>query len=80
MARNKGWNEILQEANENYAVKVTVVGTVTYIGTAPIGTSPADAKWQAKKIDETTGTVITWADGDDAFDNLATDLTTLTYS
>lgn len=76
----KDYNKTLQEAHDNYSVKVTVSGAVTYIGKALVGTPQASALWQCKKIDETTGTVITWADGDDKFDNLATDLTALTYS
>jgi len=38
------------------------------------------AAWQARKIDTSSGVVITWADGDANFDNVATDLTSLSYS
>lgn len=62
------------------ATKITVSGAVTYIGVAAPGTAQGTAKWQCRKIDETTGTVITWADGDANFDNTATDLTAHTYS
>jgi hypothetical protein len=62
------------------ALKVTVDGTVTYLGISAPGTAQATAKWQCKKIDATTGTIITWADGDANFDNVATDLTSLSYS
>lgn len=62
------------------ALKTTVVGAVTYIGEAAPGTAQATAAWRCQKIDTTTGTVITWADGDSNFDNVATDLTALTYS
>lgn len=65
---------------DNLAQKVTVVGSVTYVGIASPGTDTSSALWQAKKIDQTTGTVITWADGNANFDNVATDLTSLTYS
>lgn len=61
------------------ATKVTVVGSVTYVGNAPAGTLQATAGWKCKKIDETTGIVITWADGNELYDNIATDLTALTY-
>lgn len=64
----------------NQAQKVTTVGTVNYIAVAPPGTLQSEAKWQVKKVDETTGVVITWADGNANFDNQATDLTALTYS
>ena len=77
--RKKDYNLITQEANDNYAQRLVTSGSITYIAIAPIGTSSSDAKWQAKKIDTTSGVVITWADGDDNFDNVATDLSALTY-
>jgi hypothetical protein len=62
------------------ALKVTTSGSVTYVGMAAPGSAQSSAVWQCKKIDETTGTVITWADGDANFDNVSTDLTALSYS
>lgn len=65
----------------NYAQKITVVGDILYVGNATVGSSYSDPVWQARKIDTTGGNiVVTWADGNEAFDNLATDLTALTYS
>ena len=61
-------------------LKTTVVGAVTYVAIAAPGTAQATAKWQVQKIDTTTGVVITWADGNANFDNVATDLTALSYS
>ena len=78
--RKKDWNQIVQESHENYAIKVTEVGSVKYVAIARVGTPQSDPYWQAKKVDTTTGVVITWADGDDEFDNIATDLTSLSYS
>ena len=69
-----------RKLGDNMAVKVTTVGDVTYIGIAAPGTAQATAKWQCKKIDETTGVVVTWADGNADFDNTSTDLTSLSYS
>jgi len=65
---------------DSLATKVTVSGSITYVGVAAPGTAQSAESWQCKKVDETTGTVITWADGNANFDNVATDLTTLTYS
>jgi hypothetical protein len=62
------------------ALKMTTVGSVDYIGEAAVGTAASAALWRAKKVDSTTGIIITWADGNANFDNSATDLTTLTYS
>lgn len=64
----------------NLTVKVTVSGTTTYIGEAAIGSAQSSAVWRAKKIDESSGMILTWADGNDSFDNVATDLSALSYS
>lgn len=71
----------LQRMNaDNMAIKITEVGDVTYVAMAAPGTAQSTAKWQVKKIDSSSGTVITWADGNADFDNSATDLTALNYS
>lgn len=71
----------LKTARPDMNVKVTVVATTTYVGYAPPGTLQATEGWQCKKIDVSGGTTtITWADGDSAFNNIATDLTALSYS
>ena len=54
--------------------------TVTYIGKATPGTATSVSLWQIQKIDTTTGTVITWADGNGDFDNIWDNRATLTYS
>ena len=62
--------------------KITVSGGITYIAQAAPGTSQATALWRVKKVDASVAgtTTITWADGNSNFDNLATDLTSLSYS
>lgn len=67
-------------ATLGYAVKITVSGTTTYVGKAAAGSAQASALWQVMKIDESSGLVLTWADGNTNFDNVATDLTALNYS
>jgi len=59
------------------AVKIQTDGTATYVGMADPGTLQAEAKWQAFKYDSG---VLTFADGNANFDNVATDLTSLSYS
>lgn len=66
----------LLSAVPDLAVKVTTVGTVTYIGLAIPGSSESDAVWQAFKYDN--GRLI-YADGDGEFNNVATDLTILNF-
>ena len=61
--------------------KVTVDGADTYVALALAGTAEATPEWRAYKVtvsgDDTT---ITWADGNTLCDNVATDLTALSYS
>jgi len=54
--------------------------TVTYVGKASPGTATSAASWLIQKIDTTTGTVITWADGDGDFDNVWDNRAGLSYS
>lgn len=71
----------IMAAGSEYASKVTVVGDITYIGEADPGTAEATAGWRARRVDSTGGNVVvTWADGNNNFDNVATDLTVLSYS
>ncbi len=59
-------------SNLGYAIKIDdyTTANVTYIGKARIKSSTSSAVWQIQKIDETTGMTITWADGDDSYDNI----------
>jgi len=65
---------------DNMAIKLTEVSTITCIGFAAPDTAQATAKEQCLETNETGGLVITWADGNGNFDNVATDLTTFSYS
>lgn len=64
------------------AMKVVVASTLTYVAIASPGTAQSTAKWQCRLVDTSVSgtTVITWADGDAEFDNVATNLAALTYS
>lgn len=62
------------------ATKVTESGTTTYIAFAVPGSAQSDPVWRAMKIDESSGTVITYADGNPNYDNVVTDLSSLSYS
>lgn len=76
----KTGNDHVATEEISFATKITTVGDITYIANAIAGSAESAAVWQAKKIDATTGVVITWADGDTNFNNVATDLTALSYS
>jgi hypothetical protein len=58
----------------------TTTANVTYVGKAPIGTATSSAAWQIKRLDETSGLVVTWADGDANFDNTWDNRASITYS
>ncbi len=58
----------------------SVDSNITYIGKATTGSATSAAVWQIQKIDETTGTVIQWADGNLNFDNIFDNRQSLTYS
>jgi len=76
-----GWNGQqgeVQTAN-SLALKYVIDGTDVYVGQAAPGTPLASALWQAFKFTGADGT-ITWADGDGLFNNVATDLTALSYA
>jgi len=55
--------------------------TLTYVGDAAIGLSESAAFWRIKRL-QTTGSVlkITWADGNELYDNIWADRASLTYS
>ncbi len=67
-------------SQSNYAVRTATSGDITYVGQAAIGSLTSSAVWQIKKLDETSGSIITWADGDDSFDNIWDNRASLTYS
>ena len=54
--------------------------TISYVGEAVAGSSHLDPVWRIKKLDTTTGTIITWADGNNNFDNIFADRESLNYS
>lgn len=67
----------------NYAVRMIDDSTdpnITYVGIAAISSPTSSAVWQIKKMDKTSGLVITWADGNDNFDNVWDDRESLNYS
>jgi hypothetical protein len=68
-------------ASKSYSKRVdTTNPVVTYIGDAIVGSSTSTACWKIMKIDTTTGAVITYADGNDLFDNVWDDRASLSYS
>jgi hypothetical protein len=53
--------------------------TITYVGKAPVGSLTSNAVWKIFRIDESSGLVITYADGNTNFDNVWDSRAGLTY-
>ena len=54
--------------------------TLTYLGYAPVASSPADAVWKIKRVQVIgTETIFSYADGDKNFNNIWNDRATITY-
>lgn len=62
-----------------FAIRIATVGDIDYIGEAAIGTATSAASWRIKKIDSSSGTVITYA-GTGVFDQIWDNRASLTYS
>jgi len=70
----------IEAQNNNYTLRLAESGVYTYIGEAVIGSSAASAVWRVKRLDETSGLIILWADGNENFDNVWNNYATLTYN
>lgn len=74
----------IRSMSATYTTRLDTASTsgVTYVGKAAIGTASSSPSWQIMKMDE-TGTpvtlITTWADGNDLFDNIWDNRTSLTY-
>lgn len=64
----------------NYSLRLVTSGAYTYVGQADPGSAEGSAVWQIKRIDETSGLITLWADGDSLFDNIWSNYASLTYS
>jgi hypothetical protein len=53
---------------------------VLYIGHAEIASLTSSAVWKIRKIETTSGAIITWADGNDDYDNVWDNRAALAYS
>lgn len=62
-----------------FTLRLATAGEIDYVGEASIGTATSAASWRIKKVDSTTGTVITWA-GSGVFDQVWDNRASLSYS
>ncbi|MEB3151421.1 MAG: hypothetical protein VKL60_20680 [Sphaerospermopsis sp.] len=73
----------IETDSSEFAINVQVDSgdsAVYYIGKAAIGSLTSEAVWQISRVDESTGTVIEWADGDGSFNNIFDNREALTYA
>jgi hypothetical protein len=73
-------NVTTETKNEALRVDDTTTANVTYVGYAVIGSLSSASVWKIKKIDTTSGVVITWADGDSSYNNIWDNRASLSYS
>jgi len=79
---NRSTGNMEVEEGENLAVRVAADSgdsNVEYIGQAAIGAATDAASWQIMKVDKTSGTIITWADSNEDFDNVWNNREALSY-
>lgn len=74
--------QVTRTVNVKLATNMDTTSTtdVVYIGFAEIASATSSPVWQIQKISTASGVVITYADGDDAFDNIWDNRTSITYS
>lgn len=73
----------LKSCSINLSLRIDESSTVntTYVGYAEIGSSELSASWRIKRITELNGIlVLLYADGNDNFDNVWDNRTSLSYS
>lgn len=79
VAVNDAGQILTNTTGASFTYRTIELGAITYVGKAAIGASTSVAVWQVQKIDSTSGIVITWADGNDLFDNIWNNYATLNY-
>lgn len=72
--------EVTVVGDGTYAVRIDDSGAYTYVGKAVSGSSTASAVWQIQRLDESSGLVILFADGDTLFNNVWDNRVSLSYS
>jgi hypothetical protein len=77
--QNSASESTLALLTTKYATRIVEAAPYTYVGRAAIGSAVGSAVWQVYRIDETSGTIILWADSNSNFDNKFEDYLTLTY-
>lgn len=73
--------DILNALTRNYTIRFdNSAYPISYVGKADIGSATSSPLWQIFKLDETSGAITTFADGNASFDNVWDNRTSLSYS
>jgi len=70
----------ISNGTTTYTVRIAEAGGYTYIGKAVAGSAQSSAVWQVSRIDEASGMILLFADGNTNRDNVWNNYATLTYS
>lgn len=73
-------DSIIDVITTNLTLRLIESGVYTYVGEAIIGSDESDPVWKVKRIDETSGVIILWADGNENFDNVWSNYASLVYN
>lgn len=80
-SRNQGYGYSGESSNNDSATQTAESGSITYVGSAAPGALTSDAVWRIKRLTESTaGLIVEFADGDDAYNNIWDNVTTLSFS
>lgn len=68
--------------NGDEVIRIDETSTVniTYFGFAPVGSNPASAVWKIFILDQSSGVIKQYADGNSNYDNIWNNRTGLSYS
>jgi len=69
-----------KSGDEAKIIDTTTTADTVYIGVAEISSETSAAVWKIKKLDTSSGVVITWADGNANYDNIFDNIDSLDYS
>ena len=65
----------------NYVQQIEDLGSIIYIGLAPMHSITSDPIWAIKRLSISGGAIgVQWADGNDLFDNVWDNRAALTYA
>jgi hypothetical protein len=71
---------VISTIDLDYTVRIAETEEYTYVGKAVVGALETDSEWQIKRLDESSGLIILFANGNSDFENKWSEYSTLLYS